>query len=316
MSHGFFLTRERRKELADLRVRAWARVGRWLSGRMQAQRWLAAGSRSSRPLIGNTPVPQSAPQSVSYILLYHPGRRDFPDPVGSEDISSWSLPVACAVQAMVRIRCIHFGLLHASSGWLATDTPDSEFRSGLPLQTAFAQGSFTPEALPSFLATTSPCADPGASHLHFVLRTYRRRPCRLHHQRLVIGTVPLWSVFLSWSAAPYIPAVRRVHLTSSSPSPSAFASLRWLGSSARVPTKRLPVGYLFRYGRHSLMLRPSRLLALLTVRHHQLAPEDVLHSSLLSLRCLRDARVCSRPTGRLPGLDFHQQERQPLSAAP
>src|SRR6516165_7747919 len=50
------------------------------SGRMQAQCWLAAGSRSYRPLIGNTPVPQSAPQSVSYILLYHPGRRDFPDP--------------------------------------------------------------------------------------------------------------------------------------------------------------------------------------------------------------------------------------------
>jgi hypothetical protein len=32
------------------------------------------------------------------------------------------------------------------------------------------------------------------------------------------------------------------------------------------------------------MLRPSSLLALLTVRHHQLAPEDVLHPSLLSIR--------------------------------
>jgi len=40
------------------------------SGRMQAQCWLATGSRSYRPLIGNTPVPQSAPQPVSYILLY------------------------------------------------------------------------------------------------------------------------------------------------------------------------------------------------------------------------------------------------------
>src|SRR5215469_18603091 len=40
------------------------------------------------------------------------------------------------------------------------------------------------------------------------------------------------------------------------------------------------------------MLRPSSLLALLTVRHHRLAPEDVLHPSLLSLRCLRDSRVC------------------------
>ena len=25
--------------------------------------------------------------------LYHPGRRDFPGPVGSEDLSSWNLPV-------------------------------------------------------------------------------------------------------------------------------------------------------------------------------------------------------------------------------
>ena len=183
-------------------------------------------------------------------------------------------------------------LLHASSGWMVANSPDTVFRLVLPLQTVFARGSFTPEALPSFIATTSPCADPGASHLLFVLRTYRRRPCRLHHQRLVIGTVPLWSVFLSWSAAPLVPAVRRVHLTSSSPSTSAFASLRWLGSSARVPTKRLPVGLPFRYGRHSFMLRPSSLFALLTVRHHQLAPEDVLHPSLLSLRCLRDSRVC------------------------
>ena len=128
--------------------------------------------------------------------------------------------------------------------------------------------------------------------IFFSCSALRRRPCRLHHQRLVIGTVPLWSVFLSWSAAPLVPAVRRVHLTSSSPSTSAFASLRWLGSSARVPTKRLPVGLPFRYGRHSFMLRPSSLFALLTVRHHQLAPEDVLHPSLLSLRCLRDSRVC------------------------
>ena len=167
------------------------------SGRMQAQCWLATGSRSYRPLIGTTPVPQSAPQSVAYILLYHPGRRDFPGPVGSEDLSSWSLAVTRPVQAMVRIRCARAGLLHASSGWLATDSPDTEFRSGLPLQTVSARGSFAPEALPSFLATTSPCADPAASRLHFVLRTYRKRPCRLHHPRLVTGTVPLWSAFLS-----------------------------------------------------------------------------------------------------------------------
>jgi hypothetical protein len=75
-------------------------------------------------------------------------------------------------------------------GWHSV-FPDTEFRTGLPLQTVSAQGSFAPEALPSFLATTSPCANPGASPLHFVPGTYRRRPCRLHHPRLVIGTVQL-----------------------------------------------------------------------------------------------------------------------------
>ena len=87
---------------------------------MQARCWLATGSRSYRPLIGTTPVPQSMPQSVSYILLYHPGRRDFPGPVGSEDISSSSLPVTQSVQAMARIRWPRHSLLHASSGLVGT----------------------------------------------------------------------------------------------------------------------------------------------------------------------------------------------------
>ena len=43
------------------------------------------------------------------------------------------------------------GLLHASSGWLATNSPDPVFRLGLPIQTIFAQGSFALEALPSFM---------------------------------------------------------------------------------------------------------------------------------------------------------------------
>jgi hypothetical protein len=259
---------------------------------MQAQCWLAAGSRSSRPLIGNTPVPQSAAAA----RFLHP-------PLSSRTArfprSGWKRrhffmePARHTRSLSDGAHALRLcGLLHASSGWLAANSPDTVFRLGLPLQTVFTQGSFAPEALPSLIATTSPCADPDASPLHFVLRTYRRRPCRLHHPRLVIGTVPLWSVLLSWSAVPSIPAVQRVHLTSSSPSTSAFASLRWLGFSARVPTKRLLVGLSFRYGRHSFMLRPSSLLALLTVRHHHLAPEDILHPSLLSIRCLHDSRVC------------------------
>jgi hypothetical protein len=52
MSHGFFLTRERRAELPGLCVRAWARVGHWLSGRMQAQYWSAAGVAVPGPSSG------------------------------------------------------------------------------------------------------------------------------------------------------------------------------------------------------------------------------------------------------------------------
>jgi hypothetical protein len=37
-------------------------------------------------------------------------------------------------------------------------------------QPVFAQGSFTPEALPPFSATTSPCANPDASYRHFGVR--------------------------------------------------------------------------------------------------------------------------------------------------
>jgi hypothetical protein len=37
-------------------------------------------------------------------------------------------------------------------------------------QPVFVQGSFTPEALPPFPATTSPCANPDASHRHFGVR--------------------------------------------------------------------------------------------------------------------------------------------------
>jgi len=105
------------------------------SGRTQALCWWATGSCCFRPLIGRAPVPQSVPQSVSCIPHYHLGLRDFPSPVGSEDLSAWSLPDRQAVQVMVCIRGLLFGLLHASSGWSMRDAPDTVFRSALPLQT-------------------------------------------------------------------------------------------------------------------------------------------------------------------------------------
>ena len=120
------------------------------SGRTQVRCWCATRSCCFRPLIGQTPVPQSVPQSVSCIPHYHPGRRDFPSPVGSEDISAWSLPGRPTVQAMVRIRGLLIGLLPASSGWLVRDAPDTVFRSALPLQTVCAQGSLAPEGVTLF----------------------------------------------------------------------------------------------------------------------------------------------------------------------
>src|SRR5207245_2316389 len=127
------------------------------------------------------------------------------------------------------------GLPRGSSDGCTAGTPDSVFRTGVPHRTVLAQGSFAPEALPSFAATTSPCADPVASRLHFGLS-------------LLIGGVPAactihgWSsgpsrfesALLCWSAAPLMPAVRRVRLTSSSPATSAFAQFR-RGSAPRNP---------------------------------------------------------------------------------
>jgi hypothetical protein len=101
------------------------------------------------------------------------------------------------------------------------------------------------------------------------------------------------SALLSWSATPSTPAARRVLLTSSSPTTSAFASYCQARLTASSPAKRLHAGHVFRRGRHSLMLRPSRLLALLAVRHrNRAAPQDVVHSSFPSIRCLLDSRIC------------------------
>ena len=262
------------------------------SGRTQVRCWWATGSSGSRPLFGITPVPQSAPQSVPCILHYHPGRRDFPGPVGNEDLSPSSLPSTQTPQALARVHCLPDGLLDVSFGWLTLGISDSVFRPILPLQTVSAQGSLAPEKLCSFIAITSPCADPVASHLHFMLCTYRRCPCRLRQPRLVIGTFPLWSALLSWSAAPLIPAVHRVPLASSTSMSSAFTSLRRARHSRKVPTKRFHVGLSFRDGRHSFMLRPSSLLALLTVRHRYPAPEDFLHPSFLLSRYLLSSQTC------------------------
>jgi hypothetical protein len=81
------------------------------------------------------------------------------------------------------------------------------------------------------------------------------------------GASRLYSADLSQSATSPTPAVCRMHLTSSSPTASAFATF----GQARLPAilhKRVPVGHPFRGCRHSLMLWPSSLLARLLARYN------------------------------------------------
>jgi hypothetical protein len=64
------------------------------------------------------------------------------------------------------------------------------------------------------------------------------------------------------------------------------------------------------------MLRPSSSLALLTVRHRPAAPEGVSTRAFRRFVTSSTVEYATRLTGQLPGLDFHQQEERPLSAAP
>ena len=92
---------------------------------------------------------------------------------------------------MARIRHMWLGLLLVSSDRYSPGFLGTESQPFAPDQTAFVQGPFAPEALPSFSATTGPCADPRASHLPFAQLPYGKCPRRLRHPRLVAGTFPL-----------------------------------------------------------------------------------------------------------------------------
>ncbi len=230
-------------------------------------------------------------------------------------MSSRCLPTARAVQAMARIRCPSCGLPRGSSDGHTAGTPDSVFRPVVPHRAVLAQGSFAPEALPSFSATTSPCADPGASRLLFGLHLIGGVPaaCTIHGWSP--GPSRFGSALLCWSAAPLMPAVRRVRLTSSSPTTSAFAQFR----SARLPA------ILLRTASRGLSISTRQAFANVTALQLACPPDrSVPHRGTrgrLARACCRfvasSAVECAtRPTGRLPGLDFHQLERQPLSAAP
>jgi hypothetical protein len=83
----------------------------------------------------------------------------------------------------------------------------------------------------------------------------------------------------------------------------------------RTAIIRFTWGCRFRRGRHSAMLWSSRLLVLLAVRHRNAAPEGLYSRAFSRFVTSSTVEYATRPTGRLPGLVFNQQEGQPLSAA-
>ena len=216
---------------------------------------------------------------------------------------------------MARIRRMWLGLLLVSSGRCSPGFAGSVSHPFAPDRTAFAQGPFAPEALPSFSATTGPCAGPRASRLPFsdCLMGGVLAACATHGWSR--GPSRFWPALLSWSATPSTPAARRVLLTSSSPTTSAFAFPIQARLSASGATNGFTWGNGFRRGRHSVMLWPSRLFALLAVRHRYAAPEGVYIRAFRRFVTSSTVEYATRPTGRLPELVSHQQEGQPFSAA-
>ena len=266
-------------------------------------------------------MPRSAPQSVSCAPLPHPGRRDFPSPVGNEDLSRRDLPkrgaglsrgvhapVPSAVCRGVR-RVQRF--LPTTGGFIMPPRPRRASRPSSP------RAPLLQERYPLSSLNMGPCADPDAPRLHFSFRPYRRRPRRLRHPRLVIGTVPTFGpALLSWSAASPAPAARQVRVTSSFPPDDIGLRHRVRGSASATPHKQLHVGRRFRGGRHSIMLRPSSSLALLAVQTALRGPRGLVSSSLLPIRYLLGSRVCYPADWPIAGAGLSPARRAASSAAP
>jgi len=198
---------------------------------------------------------------------------------------------ACSLSEMVRIRGPRYGLLHASSGWLATDTRT------LSSSQAFRARPSSPRA--PLLQRHYPPSLLLRAHAQIPVPLISISCFALIEDALAACTIYGWSPGPSRFGPPFFPEVLRplyrrfdeciepVLPRRHRPSP-LYPGL----GSPQNSRKRLPAGLPFRYGRHSFMLRPSSLLALLAVRHLQLAPEDVLHPSLPSIRYLLDRRIC------------------------
>jgi hypothetical protein len=150
------------------------------------------GSRCCRPVPGITPVPHSVPRPVSCVPHYHPGRRDFPGPVGSESLSSCGLPMPA--DRFKRWRA------YAGLGLVCCTTRpvrDVRRNPGSVSRRRSVIEPLSPRA-PSLWRRYPPSPllwaharipSPLASVSGFCL--YRKRPRRLRHPRLVGGTVPI-----------------------------------------------------------------------------------------------------------------------------
>jgi len=159
------------------------------------------------------------------------------------------------------------------------------------------------------------CAFPSASHLHFGGFPYRKCPCRLHHPRLVRRIIPtlLRSSFL------------KCHVSCTGGSSSAFDQFFLndfgLHSPLRVrlsasSQQRFQLGLTFDTADIPLCCNPPVCSPFWPFSTLLVADKGFYIQACYWFVTSSIVGYATRLTDRLPGLDFHQLEEQPLSAAP
>jgi hypothetical protein len=205
---------------------------------------------------------------------------------------------------MARILWLPPGLLQGSTCSFSPTDSDHSVSDGVRCTPATAQGPFAPEALPSILAPTGPCAGPVAS---MPLRPRSKRHWSLPFMPSTAGPPDRPSfdaVASSESVVPRTTGARSVYgrflPKRQRPLPPTDGS-----AHSKWPRKRLHAGPNFRRCRHFLRLRPSRSLALL------IAPTPLCAAKALSLELAWDSfppPKSSQLPGRIdqfPGQDSH-----------
>src|SRR5437016_859406 len=119
-----------------------------------------------------------------------------------------------------------------------------------------------------------------------------------------------------WSATPLTPAARQVHLTSSSPTTTAFTPLRPARLTASPPANGFTrVLYFGAAGIPSRCGPPARSppWPFGTASQH---PGTLYTRAFCRFVASSTVEYATRPTGRLPGRDLRPLDGQPFSAAP